>query len=1099
MPPRAGPTTPPPTQRSPLPDAAVSVASDTLPAEGAADSRRIDGDEPLPRGSVVGRYVVLAQLGSGGMGVVYTAHDPELDRKVALKLLRFGASPADGLRLLREARALARLAHPNIVAVHDVGALGPGEAGGELFIAMELIAGVTARAWLHQRERTTREILAVYTAAGRGLAAAHQAGLVHRDFKPDNMMIGDDGRARVMDFGLARSDSGSVDVSSTSQPTAPDLRLTREGSLLGTPLYMAPEQWEGHTVDARSDQFAFCVALWEALYDTRPFAGATMPALMSAVTRGTIERPRASRRRVPRWIEGVLVRGLARQPERRYPSMDALLLALERGLTRQRRRPLLLLGLAGGLAAAGVFGARARRESACVAEGAAIAELWNADTRTALRAALLATGVPYAEESFTKAAPYLERWTADWSATRSQVCREATIAGTRSDASYQAASACLDDAREGVAALLEVFTADPAAHVDRLVPAVAELAQLGPCSERGALERRPAPPDDPALRESAHALRRQLLRARGLLAAGACASADEVDALLASAEALALPPLRVDAWALVAAMAECRGEPTRAEEALRRVYALAEASGADEAAAAAAAQLISVIGRDRGRAAEALQWSLPAEVILERIGATDGLPGVELLQSRAIVLRSRGDLDAAFADMTRALTIREALLGPEHPLVATTLNGLGSIHRRRNQLDEALAVQTRALAIRRAALGAGHPDIAVAANDLGLLEQSRGHHDAAKTYFEEALAIAEQVGGPEDLEVALILNNLGRLQHLRGDYVEARRLLGRALAIREARLGPNHLDVAATQHNLGLLLLLQGDRLGARQLLTRVLAIRERQLDDSHPELISILNDLGTVHYRTGDEAQALTLHERALASQRRRLPAGHRDIASSLRNLALVRDARGEHDAALDLASEAASLGEQALGREHPDLAPFLNTLGMLQRRRDPVLAEATLTRALALSVRGRGRRHAAAATSLLRLGEVYLDRRMDNEAQASLDEALAIREGLGRDTPEVAEVLVVLAELALARGRPGDAAPLLERALVIRSKDGIPGRQLAAVRFALARALDAAGPSERARSRELAQQAAAAWQADGAASAAELAAVSAWAKLHP
>ncbi|MBL8972046.1 MAG: serine/threonine protein kinase, partial [Myxococcales bacterium] len=188
------------------------------------------------------------------MGVVYTAHDPELDRKVALKLLRFGASPADGLRLLREARALARLAHPNIVAVHDVGALGPGEAGGELFIAMELIAGVTARAWLHQRERSTREILAVYTAAGRGLAAAHQAGLVHRDFKPDNMMLGDDGRARVMDFGLARSDSGSVDVSSTSQPTAPDLRLTREGSLLGTPLYMAPEQWEGHTVDARSDQ-----------------------------------------------------------------------------------------------------------------------------------------------------------------------------------------------------------------------------------------------------------------------------------------------------------------------------------------------------------------------------------------------------------------------------------------------------------------------------------------------------------------------------------------------------------------------------------------------------------------------------------------------------------------------------------------------------------------------------------------------------------------------------------------------------------------------------------------------------------------------------
>jgi len=1074
--------------------AAATLASDTIPA---SDAARLRSDVPLARGAAVGRYIVLGKLGSGGMGVVYTATDPELERTIALKVLRAGAGPGDGVRLLREARALARLAHPNIVAVHDVGTIGD-ETSAELFIAMEYVEGVTVREWLHDRHHTFREILDVFLAAGRGLAAAHQAGLVHRDFKPDNVMIGADGRARVMDFGLARaSDSAAVtrpEARATGESTDPGgLRLTRDGSLLGTPMYMAPEQWEGRTADARTDQFAFCVALWEAVHAARPFRGATMVELMTAVTRGRIDPPAGSR--APAWISRVLRRGLASRPEDRHESMDALLAALERGAARHRRRPMLYTVAALALVAAAILGARVQKSHACTVAGAAITDVWNSERDAALRAALLATNLPYAAASHAKAVPLLDAWTAEWSTARAQICRDATIDNTVSSDMYAQSVACLDDARDGLAALLEVFVADSAAHIERLVPSAAELPQLSACTDPAALARRPAP-QGAAAQQQVHDLRRELLRERGHMTAGDHTRTAEAAALLAAAEAIADPPLVLSARALVAALARENDDLAAAEAALRRVYLEAEALGADETAATAAIDLLAVIGRDRSRAAEALQWSLPAEVIITRIGQDRGLLGAELSSSRAVVLRARGDLPEALADMQRALEIREQVLGPDHPRIADTLNALGSIHRSRNALDDALAAQTRALAIRRAALGAGHPDIGVAANDLGLLEQSRGHLTEATTYLEEALKIAEDAR--DDLEVALTLNNLGRLAQLRGDLPGAQRHLERALALREAKRGPDHLDTAATLHNLGLLHLLRGDRLAARTALGRVLKIRERQLGDTHPELITTLVDLGTVNYRIGDYTAALALHERALELQRRRLPPGHRDLASAQRNLALDRDALGESDTAYSLASEAVVLGEEALGPDHPDMATLLNTLGMLQRRRDPAAAEATLSRALAITVRARGGRHPAAATSLLRLGEVYLDRRAFNEARASLDEALSIREAIGKDTPEVAEVLVALGDLALAQNNPADAVPLLERALQIRSQGGIPRRQLAGSRLALARALRAAKSPDTLRSRELAQQAAAAFQAEGPAAAAELSAANAWLKTH-
>jgi Tol biopolymer transport system component len=292
------------------------------PAKGLAPGVRVD------------RYVVEDVLGSGGMGIVYRARDPKLGRQVALKLVRpetaaGGSSSNAHQRLLREAQAMAKLAHPNTIAVYDVGSLGD-----QVFFAMELVDGGNLAQWLRERPRGWREVVGVFMQAGRGLEAAHAAGLVHRDFKPENVLVGRDGRARVVDLGLARPAAASEEET-VSAHESPDSTLTATGAVVGTPRYMAPEQRRGLAVDARADQFSFCVALYQALYGEHPFAGATPRDLVDRILAGTPNAPpRAAR--APRWLAGVVLRGLAPAPEARHASMAQLLAALEKG-TRARR------------------------------------------------------------------------------------------------------------------------------------------------------------------------------------------------------------------------------------------------------------------------------------------------------------------------------------------------------------------------------------------------------------------------------------------------------------------------------------------------------------------------------------------------------------------------------------------------------------------------------------------------------------------------------------------------------------------------------------------------------------------------------------------
>ena len=287
----------------------------------------------LPR---IGRYLVLRMLGQGGMGVVYAGYDEELDRKVAIKLLHPAQQGDSQLRarIMREAQSLARVSAPNVVHVYEVG-----EFASQLYIVMEFVNGTTLSKWQAEQNRSWKEILQMYCAAGQGLLDAHTAGLVHRDFKPDNVLMGQDGRPRVADFGLARMQtkagapnnspvSAAYKSMSPHAASTPSLTpLTQAGVVMGTPLYMSPEQHLGEATDSRSDQFSFCVALYEALYRQLPFAGSTVQALAVSAIKGKIQ-PRPANSRVPSPVHDALLRGLAKTPDLRFPSMRELLAAL---------------------------------------------------------------------------------------------------------------------------------------------------------------------------------------------------------------------------------------------------------------------------------------------------------------------------------------------------------------------------------------------------------------------------------------------------------------------------------------------------------------------------------------------------------------------------------------------------------------------------------------------------------------------------------------------------------------------------------------------------------------------------------------------------
>ncbi len=754
-------------------------------------------DDPIR----IGRFFVVERVGAGGMGTVFRAYDPDLDRSVALKVLR--REVTDGTeqateRMAQEARALARLNHPNVVAVHEVGM-----ANGQRFVAMEMVEGRDLRAWTADAPAAIAErirlALPLLVQAGRGLAAANAAGIIHRDFKPANVLIGSDDRVRVADFGLARQDgtaSGLTDSDSALSVTNPGLRsgisetpkLTRAGTLLGTPAYMAPEQRNGQPLDARADQFSFCLSAWEVLFGQRP--------------RAAIEGPPPTPSGLGaqgRWLARVLRRGMAESPEQRHPDMDALLLQLSHDPARARRR--WLTAGAGVLAVGGVLGGLAfEREARCDDVGDPVASVWNDGRREQMAEAFASTQTSMAADSWQRLDASVTAYAHSWAQTATEQCRAAKIEGTLAAADYDAQASCLDARLARVDAMLEVFE-----HPDKDLVISAPMAGSNLAPAQACLDPRVAARHDPAHAGSTQAL----ARGRGLVDAGYYAqAAPDLAAVIDQAVVDQTPSIEALARVTLGLAQDRQHDNERAEQSYRAAYWLALEHGDDRIAAEAARKLLSLL-TSSGRIDDA-KALLPYAQVLNRRGDSGPDERSALAQSMAFMALEQGDREAAERHGREAVALAAEAWGLDHLRAVTAQQNFALILRHAGKLEESLELTQAAHTLRRDALGPHHPDTARSAENVAATLGYMGRHDEALALFREALEIYESAHGRQHPSVGLMLSSIGVSLDQVGDdpaalahHTEASQILRQTLPPGDVRLATAQMNLAMAQANIG--------------------------------------------------------------------------------------------------------------------------------------------------------------------------------------------------------------------------------------------------------------------------------------------------------
>jgi serine/threonine-protein kinase len=900
-----------------------------------------------------------------------------------------------------------------------------GIAGEQVFIVMEYVNGVTLRSYLAD-ERPWREVLDSFLAAGRGLAAAHRAGLVHRDFKPDNVLVGEDGRVRVTDFGLAGTPASDPLTAAAASELSP--LLTYSYAMAGTPAYMSPEQHESKPVDARTDMFAFCVALWEALYRERPFPGVALGELRAAVLSGAIREPRAARG-VPPWVRAIVARGLRPRREDRFATMDALLDALGRDPAVRRRRALTGAGVAvlGGVAAFGLL--RPSTAPACGGAEARLAGVWDDGVRAAVKAKFAASGRSYAGDTYTRVATLLDRYAADWAAMRRDACEATAVRHEQSDALLDLRMACLDRRAGELGALTALWaTAADGEAVDRAIPAARKLADLAGCADRAALAAAAPPGAGGRLVDAS--LRARLDAAHARLRAGRYAEGIPIAASVATeARALASPGILGDALYLQARLEQQTEHAQAAKDHLDAAI-LAGAQAKDDTLVAQAWTLLVFVDMRLSRLDEALTVSQTASAAVVRAGDAPALRA-ELALNTSAILRAKGNIAGA-----REL-IEKAVAATEHaadPLDRThALNTLGLAQRDEGRLGEARDTFAKQLALYERELGPDHPSVAGTLNNLATVNHLMGNTAAAIDDLQRALAIWERVLGPDHPNIARALTNLGPDLAEQGRYDEARAAYERALAIKEKRLGPDSIELGTTLNNLGALYYMIDDAPRSRAIQERALAIREKALGPDSEEVAASLLELGDSLQLMDETAPARAAYQRARAIYVKARGPDHPMVATALGAEGWLDIKVGRHDEALAFARRALAIDEKVFAGDHPQIAHILDLMGhALQHLGRHADARAAYERSIAMYERLDGVTALSIADPLTALGECELDMRKPGEALAHLERASALRGDHGGGPVAVAETRFGLARALWDTG--GDrhrAVTLATRAL--------------------------------------------------------------------
>ncbi|MCA9708139.1 MAG: serine/threonine protein kinase [Myxococcales bacterium] len=876
------------------------------------------------RPSRLGRYVVLREIGRGGMGVVWTAYDPELDRRVAIKLLKGSARKGvRRARFIREAQALAKLTHPNIITVYDVGT-----HEGRLYMAMEYIEGLTLERWC-AKPRSWREVLEVFDLAGQGLAAAHDAGFTHRDFKPSNVLIAEDGRVKVLDFGLAKhlshtvrdsedpgyggdeEDSGEQRVALLE--SSPHAKLTQVGRLLGTPGYMAPEQFS--TIDTReigafTDQFAFGVALYEALYGELPFAGADLYETYDNIRDGNMIEPRRDSA-VPGWVLRVIQRALHYHPEQRYPSMNAMLAALRADPVRRRRRVLAYAGGIGviGLAGMGIVGLVLDDEAPRPCQGAAehLVGVWDAPARERVDQALRATGRPFSADTAQRVAASLDRYAGHWVDQHTAICEATRIHGEQSESLLDVRMTCLDRRRGELEALVEVLATAEEETVAAAVVAAAELRRPEACAtaQPGVeLEL----PTDPVRRDEFLRLRERVDEAQALLSAGRHIEARDLAAATGNGAADAgFRGLEAETLLIQGAAHRLLREPAVAQRRLREGIVAASEVGDARVEFMSWNSLLYVAGVMAGEPQQAADWQFAAENALRHAGSPPDLEFRLALTTSAVMAElHRLDEAARYGEQARRIALEST--EPGSLSLAQALNNLGIVAAK--QADWPLAERRLrdSYELKKAIFGPKHPEVASNGMNLAnVLTQQAGQgkgsaaaYDEAERIFTDVVAFREDSEGPGSAGVARTLVMLGLLQINRGKLAEARATHERALSLLRA-LPHVEDDLAGALSNLGKIDRLEDRYSESEAHYREALELQRRRLGDAHPmvgttrlQLCRLLQDADRLRDALAECKLALTILE--AGAQGRALPS----LVSAHTLIAELAEALGrEHEAA--------------------------------------------------------------------------------------------------------------------------------------------------------------------------------------------------------
>ncbi|MCX4242508.1 serine/threonine-protein kinase [Paraliomyxa miuraensis] len=795
----------------------------------------------------LGRWIILERIGSGGMGIVYSAYDPKLDRRVALKVLRAdrGDHGDAHARMLREAQALARISDPHVVGVHDVE-----ELDDNICLVMELIAGPTLRQW-QDKPRPRREIIECYVKVAHGLAKIHEAGLVHRDVKPDNVLL-QGSRVVIADFGLVFADTDGPGEGRAAvrgaQPTALQLSLTAEGALVGTLGYMAPEQLAGAAAGPQSDQFGFFVSLYEALTGTRPFRGKTPTEIVEAMLSGSLPRaPQGAP--LPRWLHRILQRGLATEADDRFASMAEVEVALTRGLRRGQRARVIAI-IVGGLGLMGWFGLRGQPEDPCLRAPGELSSIWGDERRAELRAQVGRTDDPLREEAWAEVEGAFDQATAKWLKAWQAACHDRRQPQTTPESRLLAVAmdACVRDVQSRLAGFSREFSRSPAPQPESVRELTTELEQLDDCVDARVLaqyQRMLGLEQEP---RQAQVLRDELgiAHARELLGdhSEALRLADEV---LRKAQAPGLERIRAEAAYRRGRNASTLGRAREAQQSLEEAIELASATHDHLLGAMTSIYLAKLHANDPLGGRGGHGWLLLASSELQalhRLGSRDFLDA-DFLDASGIVQYEDRNYDQAEQLHRRALAIRSGLATSEDdPDIIRSKNNLASVlsHLGPDRKDEALALYQDAHASVIRMYGEDHPLNAELWINIGIQHDDAGRTEKAEEAFRAAIRIDRSVRDSTGAPALRALVLLGKLAADRDD--------AEALDAIARQLGENHAQLQASDP----------DAMARIERVNELRIIAQARVDDDVPAAIDALRRAAAIAKSTDPVEHAWTL-----------------------------------------------------------------------------------------------------------------------------------------------------------------------------------------------------------------------------------------------